>query len=469
MGSNQNKLNLHPFNKIFNSKKIAVIGATQDPNKLGYRIVKNLLKQKKTVYPVNPNIDQVFNMKAYPSVKDVPDSISLAVIIVAPKYILNVVKDCGVKGVNHIVIIAEGFKETGPEGAHLQEELKKLLQEYNIRAIGPNTMGFHDTYSRFSTCFLDVSDLKPGKVSISSQTGALAGAFLKFINLTNNIGINKVIDLGNMIDLDHSDVLEFLMYDTKTEIIAMHMEGISDGQKFSQALIRAAAKKPVIILKGGVMPETHRVVASHTGSIAGDDKIFDGILKKAGAIRVENFEEFVDVIKGFSFMDPPKGNKFAIISGSGGIAVITIDTFLKSGLKLAKLSDHTLESLKKYIPEQGKIQNPIDIWPAGVKFGLATINAEVISILNSDSNVDIIVVLLFRIRDFQYDPTPIIEVAKKCKKPIFFGTIGHIVNEMRKEFERNGLPTYRYGKKIAKVLSYMWNYNRVRIKEKMGS
>jgi len=319
-------------------------------------------------------------------------------------------------------------------------------------------MGFHDVHNKFSTCFLDVSDLKPGKVAISSQTGVLAGAFLKYINLSENVGISKVIDLGNMIDLNHSDVLEFLMADEKTEIIAMHIEGLDDGQRFSQVLHRVASKKPVIIVKGGMMPETKRVVQSHTGSLVGDLNIFKGIVQTAGAVLVENFEEFVDVIKGFNFMDPPKGDKVAVISGSGGTAVITIDSLIKNGLKLAELSDQTHEALQKFIPEQGKILNPVDIWPAGVQYGLARIYSEVISILSEDPLVDIIVVLLFRIRDFRYDPKTIIEAAKKSKKPIFFATMGHIMTEICGEIEESGIPTYKYGVRIAKVLKYMRAY-----------
>ncbi|MHA1357247.1 MAG: acetate--CoA ligase family protein [Candidatus Helarchaeota archaeon] len=462
MSSSQESSAVLEFQEIINAKSIAVIGASGNPNKLGYHIVRNLVAQGKTIYPINPNITEVLNLKTYPSIQKVPDPISVAVIIVAPKVILKVVEDCGLKGIKYLIIIAEGFRETGPEGAQLQDAMKKLIHKYNMRAIGPNTMGFHDAHSRSSICFIDASDLKPGGVSISSQTGVLAGAFLKFINLSQNIGISKVIDLGNMIDLDHADVLEFLLFDPTTEIIAMHMEGISDGAKFTRVLNRVTAKKPVIIIKGGIMPETHRVVASHTGSIAGDNKIFDGMLKKAGAIRVENFAEFVDVIKGFSCMPPPKGNRVAVVSGSGGTAVITIDALLKSGLQLADFSEHTITALKEFIPEHGKVLNPVDVWPAGVQYGLAKIYSTVISILKDDPQVDALVILLFRIRDFRYDLQPIIDVAKDCNKPIFFATIGHIIHEIRDPLEAQGFPTYRYGEQIAKVLGYMWNYQKNR-------
>ncbi len=466
MVSDEDSSNISPFKTIFDSQSIAVIGASDNPNKLGFRIVRNLIKQGKTVYPINPHISTLLDKKVYPTVKDVSEDISLAVIILSPKLILDIVDDCGAKGIKYIVIVAEGFRETGPDGAKLQEDLKNKLRRYEIRAIGPNTMGFHDVYNNFSTCFLDVSDLKPGKVAISSQTGVLAGAFLKYINLSENVGISKVIDLGNMIDLNHADVLEFLMNDEKTEIIAMHIEGLDDGQRFSSVLSKVTAKKPVIIVKGGVMPETKRVVESHTGSLVGDTKIFRSMVKKAGAVLVENFEEFVDVIKGFNFMAPPKGDRVAIISGSGGTAVITIDSLMKNGLQLAKFSDHTLLALKKYIPEQGKILNPVDIWPAGVQHGLSTIYSEVISILNGDPQVDIIIALLFRIRDFRYDPTPIIEKANACVKSVFFATMGHIMPEICGEIEESGIPTYAYGVKIAKVLNYMWEYRKFIEREK---
>ncbi|TFG04589.1 MAG: hypothetical protein EU536_04345 [Promethearchaeota archaeon] len=457
MTSHKSPLVPSAFHDMFNAQNIAVIGASENPSKLGFRIVQNLITQKKVVFPVNPHVSTT---QVYPSVKDVPEKVDLAVIIVPPSVILEIIDECAIKGIRCVAIITEGFRETGPEGAELQEKLKQKLQQYDIRAIGPNTMGFHDVFTSFSICFLDVSDLQPGKVSISSQTGVLAGAFLKYINLSEHIGVNKVIDLGNMIDLDHADVLEFLLTDEKTQVIALHMEGLGDGPHFSRTLAQVTPHKPVIIVKGGVMPETRRVVESHTGSLVGDSLLFEKILKQAGALQVANFEEFVNLIKGFCFMPPPKGNKVALISGSGGTAVITIDALLKNGLHLAQFSENTLQQLKKFIPEHGKIQNPVDIWPAGVTFGLPQIYAETISILDQDPNVDVIITLLFRIRDFQYDPTPIIEAAKHCLKPIFFATMGHIVFEMRNELERNGFPTYTYGSQIARVLGSMWQYQQ---------
>ncbi|MHA1267449.1 MAG: acetate--CoA ligase family protein [Candidatus Helarchaeota archaeon] len=452
-----------PFQDIFSAKSIAVIGASENPNKLGYRVVQNLLKQHKKVYPVNPKLSHILNLAVYPSITEVPLPIDLVIIIVPPRLVLDIIDACGRHGVKYVVIIAEGFRETGPAGARLQTALKEKLVKYNIRALGPNTMGFHDIHQAFSTCFLDVSDLKPGSVAISSQTGVLAGAFLKYLNLTKNIGVSKVIDLGNMIDLNHSDVLEFFANDPNTNLIGMHIEGLADGQRFAQTLSKVAANKPVIIVKGGADPETQRVIASHTGSLAGDIKLFESLIRKAGAIKVENFAEFVDVLKGFAFMKPPTGNKIAVITGSGGTAVITIDALLKNGLRLAPLSKSTQDKLRQYIPEQGKILNPIDIWPAGIKYGLDTLYSRVISILNEDSQVDAILGLLFRIRDFPYEIRPIITAAKACTKPIFFAVLGHNIDSMRSAFEQNGLPTYRFGEHIAKVLRYMWDFQRNRI------
>jgi len=455
-----------PFDEIFAAQNIAIIGASNNPTKLGFSLVRNLLAQGKTVFPINPNIKDVLKIEAYPSVTAVPEPISLAVIIISPQQILKAIEECGAKGIKYVLIVSEGFRETGAEGALLQDQLKNLLAEYNIRALGPNTMGIYDTSAPLFLSFIDMRLLKAGSVSISSQTGILAGALLQYINLTKHIGINKVIDLGNKIDLDHVDVLDYLREDTKTTVIGMHMEGIADGQKLAEALKKTTLQKPVIILKGGVMEETKRVVASHTGSIAGDAKIFDSIVKNAGAIRVNDFEEFIDVIKGFAYMHPPEGNRIAIITGSGGAGVVTIDNLLQNGLTLAKLSPETIETLQNYIPEPGKILNPIDIWPSAIQQGLNIVYGQTISLLDADPNVDATIALLFRVEDFKYDPKVVIKAAKTCTKPVFFAIQGHACTQMRDQFESNGLPTYSFGERIARVLGHMWTYRKFQVSSK---
>ncbi len=455
-----------PFEEIFAAQNIAIIGASNNPTKLGFALVRNLLAQGKNVFPINPNIKEVLKIKAYPSVTAVPDSLTLAVIIISPQQILNAVEECGAKGIKYVLIVSEGFREIGAEGAFLQDQLKNALVKHNIRALGPNTMGIYDTYSPLLLSFIDMRLLKSGPVSISSQTGILAGALLQYINLTKHIGISKVIDLGNKIDLDHVDVLDYLREDEKTAVIGMHIEGIADGQKLAAALKKTTAKKPVVILKGGVMEETKRVVASHTGSIAGDAKIFDSITKNAGAIRVNDFEEFIDVLKGFAYMPPPKGNKIAIITGSGGAGVVTIDSLLRNGLTLATLLPETVEALLKFIPEPGKILNPIDIWPSAIQQGLNVVYGQTISLLDADPNVDAIIALLFKVEDFKYDPKAVIKAAKNCTKPVFFAVQGHASTQMRDEFENNGLPTYSFGERIARVLGHMWSYNKFHLPSK---
>ena len=449
-----------PFAEIFAAQNIAIIGASNNPTKLGFALVRNLLAQGKNVFPINPNIKEVLKIKAYPSVTAVPDPLTLAVIIIAPQQILKAVEECGAKGIKYVLIVSEGFRETGADGAVLQDQLKNSLIKHNIRALGPNTMGIYDTYTPLLLSFIDMHLLKQGSVSISCQTGILAGALLQYINLTEHIGISKVIDLGNKIDLDHVDVLDYLRDEEKTAVIGMHMEGIADGQKLAEALRKTTSQKPVIILKGGVMEETKRVVASHTGSIAGDAKIFDSIVRNAGAIRVNDFEEFIDVLKGFAYMPPPKGNKIALITGSGGAGVVAIDNLLRNGLALAKLAPETVEALQKFIPEPGKILNPIDIWPSAIQQGLNVVYGQTISLLDADPNVDAIVALLFKVEDFKYDPKAVIEAAKNCTKPIFFAVQGHASTQMRDAFEINGLPTYSFGERIARVLGHMWSYQK---------
>jgi acyl-CoA synthetase (NDP forming) len=447
--------------EIFNSENIAVIGASNNPAKLGYMLVENLIKQGKKIYPVNPNTDRILNQKVYPTVKEIPENILLAVIVVPPKFVLDIIEDCYVKGIKYIILISEGFKEFRlQDGTKLQENLKNKIKEYDIRLIGPNTMGIHDSFKPLTIDFVDMSKLKQGNVSISCQTGILAGALLQYLSMTKNIGINKVIDLGNMIDLSHADVLEYFINDKKTEVIAMHIEGITNGKKFSKYLKACAVKKPVIILKGGEMEETKRIVASHTGSLTTDKNIFTSMVKKAGAIQVYSFEEFVEVVKGFSYLKIPKGNQIAIITGSGGVGVVTSDLLLKNGLKLAKISNKTIDTLQKYIPEKSKTLNPIDIWPASMDYGLEYLYSKIISILDKDPSVNSIIAFLFNVESIKYNPKMIIDSAKSSSKPVFFCVQGHASENIRKIIEGNGFPTYSYGIKIVNVLKHMWNYRK---------
>lgn len=448
------------FKEIFNAKNIAIIGVSEDPTKLGYRVTQIFLKSDCNILPVHPQAKEILGLKVYTSVREIPTNVDLAVILVPPKIVPQIIQECGVKGIKYVVITTEGFGESGEEGIKLKNEIKKLFKTYNIHAIGPNTMGVVDVHKRFSTSFVDHSMLRPGNVSISAQTGILTGALLHYINLTKNIKICKSIDLGNKIELDHADVLEYLAEDEKTEVIMMYIEGISDGKKFLNSLKKTIKKKPVIILKGGATEATQRIVKSHTGSIAGSIEVFNNIVKQAGAIRAHTYEEMIELAKGFSYMPLPKGNKFAIITGSGGASVTTADTGVRYGLKLAKFSETTTEKLMEIVQNSEKIRNPVDIWPAGLNQGLCEIYSKTISILDQDENVDAIIPLVFRVKDFLWDPKDVVKVCMECKKPVFVAVQGHDVQGTRNEFEKNNIPTFSFGEKAAFVLSQMWKYKK---------
>ncbi|MHA1301395.1 MAG: acetate--CoA ligase family protein [Candidatus Helarchaeota archaeon] len=449
------------FKEILDSKNIAIIGASNNPMKLGFQLVHKFLNTNRKIFPIHPKEKKILGFKVYNSVSNIPETINLAIIIVPPSAVPQVIKECGIKGVKYIIINSEGFGEAGDKGAKLNEEIKHLLKTYNIRAIGPNTMGMVDATHNFSTTFVDMSIIKPGNVSICCQTGILTGALLHYINLTKNIGISKSIDLGNKIDLDHADVLDYYAEDTTTKVIMMYIEGIANGPKFLKSLKNIATKKPVIIVKGGATNTTQNLVKSHTGSVAGSINMFDNIIRQAGAIRVNTFEEMIEVAKGFSFMQPPNGNKFAVITGSGGAAVSTVDAGVRNGLKLAKLSKSTIDELTELIGDKYKSKNPIDIWPAGFKVGIARIFSKTISLLEQDENVDGIIPLLFNVKDFRYNPNGIINTCKNCKKPILCAIQGHDVQKLRNKFEKNNIPTFSFGEKAAFVLSQMWQYRKI--------
>ncbi|MHA1380219.1 MAG: acetate--CoA ligase family protein [Candidatus Helarchaeota archaeon] len=448
------------FEHIFNAKNIALIGASKDPIKLGFQMLHKFIKSDRNILPIHPTEKEILGLKVYPSVLEINEDIDFALIIIPPKVVPSVIEECGKKGIKSVIINSEGFGEAGNEGAKFKEEIKRHLKTYNMHAIGPNTMGIIDTHNNFSTTFVDMSILKPGNISVCCQTGILTGALLHYMNLTKNVGISKSIDLGNKIDLDHADVLDYLSEDKTTEVIIMYIEGISNGKKFLESLKNTTSKKPVIILKGGATNETQKLVKSHTGSIAGSINMFDNLVKQAGAIRVNTFEELIEVAKGFSYAPLPKGNNFAIITGSGGASVSTADAGVRNGLKLATFSESTINNLVTLIGDTYKSSNPVDIWPAGLKHGLAKIFSKAISIVEHDENVDAVIPLLFHVKDFRYNPNEIINVCKNSKKPILCAIQGHNVEKLRRKFEENKISTYSFGEKAAFVLSKMWEHKK---------
>ncbi|MFW9867354.1 MAG: acetate--CoA ligase family protein [Candidatus Thorarchaeota archaeon] len=365
--------NTSDMDVFFNPKTVAIIGASEKP-KFGIGTTTYLLNSNFKTYPVNINSDLIFGHKAYKNVKEIPDKVDLAIIIVSNQFVLQTVKDCIEKGVNGIIIESAGFAETGStKYAEIQNEIEQLAKESKVRIIGPNCIGLTNFYNNFTTSDMDFNQAIKGHVAVVAQSGVLGNVFIDWAN-SQGIGFSKAITIGNKVDVDEVDLLTYLNNDPDTKVISVYLEGTKRGKDLK--LVLGKMKKPVIILKNGRSDIGSRAVNSHTSSIAGNDKIYDALFKQYPQVfRVDDFYELFNIANVFATQPLPKGNKVVIVTGSGSLGALACDEITKQGLKLANLSKKTIEIIKSVIPEWVSIGGTIDLGPSMFQTFIPTINA----------------------------------------------------------------------------------------------
>lgn len=350
---------------FFKPSSVAVIGASRDPTKVGHQLLRNLIVRfDGRVYAVNPNTNEILGVRVFPSVISLPEIVDLAVISVPAPLVPLVLEECGVKGIKRAVIISAGFKELGtPEGVSREELIVSIAKKYGIRVVGPNCMGIYVPKTGLNTTFLDPKRMdfpNHGNIAFISQSGAFGIAVLDWAAM-RGVGISKFVSLGNKCDVDEADLIEYLLTDSDTQVITMYIEGVDNGRKFINSLMKVTPYKPVIILKSGRSEEGARAIASHTGSLAGSDVVYDTVFKQFGVIRALGMEELFDIAIAFSMQPPAAGNRVAILTVGGGSGVMATDAAVELGLKVPKLSDETVGKLKKVLLPIASPYNPIDV------------------------------------------------------------------------------------------------------------
>ena len=345
---------------LFMPKSIALIGAAHSEEKLGGVILKNLLKFRGRVYPVNPNYPELMGLKTYSSAQDIPESVDLTIIMRPASEVPEILK--GLQDKTMCVIIASsGFAEIGQ--SELQDEVKKIGKEIGVRILGPNCMGLYNPYQRLDTFFLPYERLKrprKGNVAVVSQSGAILSCLLGAVREANT-GISKAIGYGNAIDIDESDLYEYLAENEETQVVISYIESVGDGRKFIERAKMLSEKKPFIILKAGKGLSGQAAAFSHTGRLAGKYEVFHSILRQFGINEAGDFDELIDATKALSYQRPSKGNKVCIITNGGGSGVLAADECMRQGLDVAKLPDDKAEKLKHVFPYFYGINNPIDL------------------------------------------------------------------------------------------------------------
>jgi acetyl coenzyme A synthetase (ADP forming)-like protein len=350
---------LASMKRVMQPKSLAVIGASSENGKIGNSVMKNLINggYKGEIYPIHPKDAEILGYKAYKSVKDVPGEIDTAVFAIPAKLVAGALKECGEKGVAGGVLIPSGFAETGNMEGQL--ELAEIGRKYNVRLMGPNIYGFYYTPSNLCATFCTAYDVK-GTTALSSQSGGIGMAIIGF-SRSAKMGVSAIVGLGNKCDIDEDDLLIFFEQDDNTQVIAQHCEDLKDGRAFAEVAKRVSKKKPVIMLKAGRTAAGARAASSHTGALAGNDKIYDDVLRQSGVIRAASLRDLLDFARGVPMLPTPKGENVVVITGAGGSGVLLSDACVDNNLKLMPMPQDLDAAFRKFIPPFGAAGNPVDI------------------------------------------------------------------------------------------------------------
>src|SRR3954465_6450336 len=347
------------MNRIMMPKAVAVIGASAEDGKIGNSVMKNLINggYKGDIYPIHPKAAEIMGRKAYKSVKDVEGVIDTAVFAIPAKFVAGALIECGEKKIPGAVLIPSGFAETGNHEG--QEEIQKIGRKYNIRLMGPNIYGFYYTPENLCATFCTAYDVQ-GKVALSSQSGGIGMAIIGF-SRSAKMGVSAIVGLGNKSDIDEDDLLTFFEQDDNTHIIVQHCEDLKDGRAFAEVAKRVSKKKPVVVLKAGRTSLGSKAASSHTGALAGNDKIYDDVLRQSGVIRARSLREMLEFARALPILPTPKGDNIVIITGAGGSGVLLSDAVVDNGLSLMTFPPDLDAAFKKFIPPFGASGNPVDI------------------------------------------------------------------------------------------------------------
>ena len=456
------------FNEFFEPKGIVIAGARRSQG-FGYGIPLFLQNHGwgERMYLVNPSGGEMHGQRVYKSVRDVPSSADLAIVVVPAPAVPGIMEDIGEHGIRHVIIETAGFAETDEKGKALQAQVKTVALQYGIRVIGPNCVGVVNTANSFASVELIDESLAPGPVSIIAQSGVFGNILLDYLPECG-LSISKAITLGNRLDVNESDMLDYLHDDPATKVIVLYLEGAGDGPRLRKTLARVARKKPVIILKSGRTDAGKRATASHTGSLSGQDAIYKGLFAQTGAIRAQSLAELVDLARVFATQPFPQGNRLGIITNSGSLGALATDVAVSHGLTLPPPSASTIKQVQKMAPEWMNIKNPLDLGPSGI-YGT------VLPIFLSNPDIDmalVIIVIPYAIAS-KFKDMGITEAdmfgdiasirSQYPQKPLLTIVVGHhrFVADIAR-LSGPAAPLFSSPEQAARALSLLWRYAMVR-------
>jgi acetyltransferase len=446
---------------LFCPSSVAVIGASRSEEKIGHAVLKNILESEYDgdIYPVNPKADEILGLQAYASVKDIPATVDLAIIVIPEDLVLDVMEECGQKEVQAVIVVTAGFGETGREGARRQRRLVEIAQRHGVRLLGPNCFGVIDTACPLNASFAAHMPER-GRLGFMSQSGALCVAVLD-LAVAEGIGFSRFVSLGNKADVDEATLLRQWEEDEHTGAALAYIEGLADGRAFLHAAQRVVARKPVVALKSGTTEAGSQAVSSHTGSLAGSARAYQAAFRKAGVLTAETWRDLFDWGLAFTYQPALEGPHIAVVTNAGGPGILTTDALGHAGLDLARFEKQTLRALRDALPDAAAIENPVDVLgDAGPQRYAVALKAVL-----DDANVDSAVVILTPqvLTDVEGTAQTIVEAAEGREKPVLGCFMGEQTTAAGAAIlNRNHVPNYRSPERAVNTLHAMWRYCQYR-------
>jgi acetyl coenzyme A synthetase (ADP forming)-like protein len=448
-------LNSGDLTPFFAPRGVAVVGASQDPTKLGYGLARNLVQSnfQGVVHFVNPKGGSLLGRPMYPSISQVPDPVDLAILLIPARFVPPSLEECGQRGIRAVVIGSGGFRETGPEGAALEERCLQIAQGQGIRVLGPNCIGLLDTHLPIDATFLPPPGPLPGDVAFISHSGAICAAVIDWAR-GQGFGLSRLVSLGNQADVNETDTLAPVAADPFTHVLTLYLEGVSDGRRFVAEASRVTRNKPVIALKVGRFSSGQRAVASHTGALAGQENAFNAAFRRAGVIRADTSEEMFDWARALAWCPPPVGRAVAVLTNAGGPGVTAADALEAGGMQLAQLSPATQEALRSLLPSAASLHNPVDMLASASPEQYAAC----LRLLLDDQAVDAAMVILPPPPMFTAGAVAkaLIPVIHAAEKPVVVALMGErLIQEAVEHFRAAHVPEYRFPERAASALAVL--------------
>ena len=455
------------FRSFFNPEGVVIVGARRSMG-FGFGLPAFLKKHGwgDRTFLVNPAGGEISGLTVYQKIADVPDPVDLAIVIVPANAVAASLTEIAARGIRHVIIESAGFAETDEAGRLLQEEIRALAKRLGLRVIGPNCVGVINLENRFASVELLDEALKPGPLSIIAQSGVFGNILLDFFH-QRGIYVAKAITLGNRLDVNECDMLDYLYDDPATKVIVIYLEGTADGKRLHKTLARVTKKKPVIILKSGKTSEGKQATASHTGSLSGEDEIYNGIFAQTSTIRAESLEQLIDFAKVFTSQPLPGGNRLGIVTSSGSMGALATDVAVAGGLVVEPLSDATVTRVREIAPDWMNVKNPLDLGPSGLFNQLTPIllndplvDMAILIIAVPYSYIKVIKEMGIKLAD-AFGELEEVRAGLANPKPFVIAVVGHddFVDEIA-GIAGDTIPVYTSPEAAATALAGLWKYTK---------